>query len=280
MNVKVTTQGGTTQSQKNGIIEIFENCLKVVPASSQDLLDVVFRLRYQVYCIERGYFDPSGFPDGREQDCDDDRSEHYLLLDRAAAVPVGTVRMVLPHPDAHLPVLRLVDAAERRAVNLPSHTTAEVSRFAVSKSFRRRLDADGQGSPGGGRIDAQLPLPLLTLGLVQAVLMMGLGSRITHLVAIMEPSLLRLLAKLGIDFQPIGGLIEYHGLRQPGWAVMADVIRRVQQCHPALWELAVDACRRVRGVSPVRQSESVDAAHLAVAAWVASESAGSAVALA
>jgi len=275
MNVEFAAVAG-----RNEIVETFKNCLEVVPANSRNLLDSVFRLRYQVYCIERGYFDPSEFPDGREQDCEDDRSIHYLLVDRAAALPVGTVRMVLPHPEAHLPVLQLLDAANRRGVDLPLQTTAEVSRFAVSKALRRGLETRGRGSADGRGAEPQLSLPLLTLGLVQAVLMMGLGGRITHLVAIMEPSLLRLLGRLGIDFRPIGGPIEHHGLRQPGWAVMADVIRRVQQCHPGLWKLAVDACRPFRSLSPEWQNERDDAAHLAVSAWIALESAGSAVALA
>jgi N-acyl amino acid synthase of PEP-CTERM/exosortase system len=267
-------------TSRNAIVDTFKNCLTVVPANSQNLLDSVFRLRYQVYCIERGYFDPAGFPDGRERDCEDHRSVHYLLFDRAAAHPIGTVRMVLPHSGARLPVLRLVDTPHQHEVDLPLQTTAEVSRFAVSKAFRSGLEARSRASAGIRGARPQLSLPLLTLGLVQAVLMMGLGGSITHLVAIMEPSLLRLLGRLGIDFKPLGRSIEHHGLRQPGWAVMADVIRQVQRRHPGLWELAVEAGRPARSCASEQQNETKDGAHLAVSAWIASESTGSAVALA
>jgi N-acyl amino acid synthase of PEP-CTERM/exosortase system len=86
-------------------------------------------------------------------------------------------------------------------------------------------------------------LSLLTFGLIRAVVMMSLAGGVTHIVAMMEPALLRLLRPLGIEFHPIGKPVEHHGLRQPGWAALAHLADRVKQCHPVLWELATDAGR-------------------------------------
>ena len=48
---------------------------------------------------------------------------------------------------------------------------------------------------------------------------------ITHIVGMMEPTLLRLLGRLGIAFHPLGERVEHHGIRQPGWAVMVAVLQ-------------------------------------------------------
>lgn len=225
-------------------IDLFGRHLTVVRANSEELLDRAFRLRFQVYCLERGFEDAAEHRDGRERDGDDSRSLHFLVLDRATESALGTVRLILPRVDHDLPVFRLIRAAERRDAGLPLETTAEVSRFAVAKAFRRRLEQDWGRGRGRGRGPAP---PLVTFGLIQAVVTMSSVGGITHIVAMMEPALLRLLRRLGIEFHPIGELVEHHGLRQPGWAAMAHLVDRVRDCHRELWELATDAGRRMPG---------------------------------
>ena|SRR5690348_7881500 len=79
-----------------GPIELFRERLSIVQANTSELLDEVFRLRYQVYCLERSFENASDYPDGRERDDDDSRSAHSLLLFRSAKgfenTAVGTVR--------------------------------------------------------------------------------------------------------------------------------------------------------------------------------------------
>ena len=228
---------------KQKTVDMYRNCLSVVCANSEDMLDIAFRLRFQVYCLERGFENAAGYPDGREQDSDDSRSLHSLLLDRATGSAVGTVRLILPRHGRDLPVFRLIGASERHRTGLPLETTAEVSRFAVAKAFRRQLEEGWSKGPGrapisgGGRGPA---LQLLTFGLIQAVVMMGAFGEITHIVAMMEPALLRLLRRLGIAFHSLGDPIEHHGLRQPGWAVLSHLIASIKNCHPELGEIITD----------------------------------------
>ena len=227
---------------KQKTVDMFRNYLSVVCANSEEMLDRAFRLRFQVYCLERGFENAAEYPDGRERDCEDSRSLHSLLLDRATGLAVGTVRLILPHVGKDLPVFRLI-GAERHRIGLPLDTTAEVSRFAVAKAFRRQLEEGWNRGPGrapisgGGRGPA---LQLLTFGLIQAVVMMSAFGEITHIVAMMEPALLRLLRRLGIAFHPLGDPIEHHGLRQPGWAVLSHLIASIKNCHPELGEIITD----------------------------------------
>ncbi|HTV45042.1 MAG TPA: PEP-CTERM/exosortase system-associated acyltransferase [Stellaceae bacterium] len=231
-------------------VELFDRYLAVIPADSAELLEKVFRLRFQVYCIERGFEDAAAFPDGREQDGDETRSLHSLLLDRATGSAVGTVRLILPDPARPLPVFKIIGAGRLHDTGLPLATTAEVSRFAVAKAFRSRLEAGWRG--GVGRVAAgcrEPALQLLTFGLIRAIVMMGALGEVTHVVAMMEPALRRLLGRLGIAFHPLGGPVQHHGLRQPGWAVLAHLGERVRHCHPELWELATERGKRQPGVA-------------------------------
>lgn len=228
--------------------DLFNRYLAVVPADSPELLDRAFCLRYQVYCLERGFENAADYPDGRERDGDDPRALHSLVLDRATGSAVGTVRLILPRAAGdELPVLRLAKAFGQRAADLPFETTGEISRFAIAKAFRKQLDEgwrrhfERAAAPCHGPRTA---LPLLTFALLQAVVMMSAAGAITHIVAMMEPALLRLLGRMGIVFHPIGGLVRHHGLRQPGWAAIAPLGERVRQCHPELWAIATERGRR------------------------------------
>lgn len=55
--------------------------------------------------------------------------------------------------------------------------------------------------------------------------------------AMMEPSLLRFLQRYGIQFEHIGPLADYHGERQPSFAIADQVLGNMRSaCYP-VWEL-------------------------------------------
>jgi N-acyl amino acid synthase of PEP-CTERM/exosortase system len=245
--VKFAYRKNSASSQARSPVDLFRTYLSVVEANSKELLDHVFRLRYQVYCVERGFENAAAYPDGRERDGDDWRSAHFLVLYRPAqaaqGTPVGTVRLILPRAGTLLPVLKLLRPADRRSIDLPLATTAEVSRFAVPRAFRKRLNEDWTRHPGVPSQPDSAACPLLGLlnfWLIRAVVTMTIRQGITHITAVMEPALLRLLRQLGVEFHPIGGVVEHHGLRQPVWAAMAAVIDGIQKRRPDLWEIAFD----------------------------------------
>jgi N-acyl amino acid synthase of PEP-CTERM/exosortase system len=228
-------------------IEIFRRNFTIVQANSKELLDQVFRLRFQVYCQERGFENADAFPDGRERDRDDSRSNHFLVLyckaKAAEAMPVGTVRLILPRRGTDLPVIGMLQKHDRCRVGLPIESTAEVSRLAVPRAFRRQLQRDlsHQVDRVSAENSAQRALALLNFWLVRGVGRMTANRGITHIVAMMEPALLRLLRRLAIEFQPLGQMVEHHGLRQPVWAATANLADRIRRGRPELWEIAFDA---------------------------------------
>ncbi|MGH7047631.1 MAG: PEP-CTERM/exosortase system-associated acyltransferase [Stellaceae bacterium] len=233
-------------------VELFDRCLAVVPADSAELLEKVFRLRFQVYCVERGFEDAAAFSDGRERDGDEARSLHSLLLDRATGAAVGTVRLILPYRERQLPVFKIIGAGRLHGTGLPLATTAEVSRFAVAKAFRTRLEAGWRSMTAGAPMaDGGPALQLLIFGLIRAVWMMSAQGGITHIVGMMEPALLRLLARLGIAFHPLGGPVRHHGLRQPCWAIIEHLVDRMKECHPDLGEIIAAGRLRQSAFHPI-----------------------------
>ncbi len=192
-------------------------------ADTPETLKEVFRLRYQVYCLERKF---EAGENGTETDDFDAISCHVLLRHRASNEPLGTVRLVIPglRPSgSELPMERI--AALPRLRHLPREQIAEVSRFALSKS--RRI--------AGGCLSY-----LLRLALIRGIVQLSGELGISYWCALMEPQLLRLLQRSAIYFQQAGGMVEHHGARQPAFVGLASMLDRVQREQPAVWEFITD----------------------------------------
>ena len=190
---------------------------------STEQLDDVFRLRYQVYCLERG-FEPA--EDGRERDEFDPFSRHAVIRHRGNHQAVGTVRLVAAVAGS-APYLPLTQACDPALVqHLPRASTAEISRFALSKRYRA---------------ETGLSEPLLRLFLMRGIVALSGELGLTHWCALMEPCLLRLLRMTAIHFQPAGPLVEHHGLRQPSTARIGDVLCRMHHEQPLIWDFITDA---------------------------------------
>lgn len=222
----------------------FNQYFDVICAGTPDLRDLAYRLRYQVYCVEKAFEDSARCPGKRETDEDDDRSVHTLLVHRQSGAVAGTARLILPQPGSSrvLPIERILRAARPRVLRLPLQHAGEVSRFAVAREFRRRrreirqVDAgfaDPRHDPGAAE---KRLMPHITLGLIRGILAICLDYDITLLAAVMEPALLRILARLGLDFVPWGPLVQYHGLRQPCAAEITDLIRGARERSGLLWQ--------------------------------------------
>ena len=213
-----------------------------VPASTESLLDQAYRLRYQVYCLERGFEDAHANPDGRERDEFDDHSVHRLLVHAETGLIVGGVRLVLPRRDRLESCFPIQDVCQvgplQPALADELGQTAEISRFCVSKAFRRLLPkgrSRGLGQASRFDVEPAAFLPLMTLELMNAVIQMSEENGITQLCAAMEPSLLRLLSRLGLAFTPLGELVTFHGIRQPCYANIDELWVSLKEQNEDVW---------------------------------------------
>ena len=203
-------------------MEIADRSFTICIADTPALRREAYRLRHQVYCIERGY-EPCATDE--ESDLYDAWSRHALLRNKADDEVVGTVRVIGPNPvdaAASFPMQQCIDQA--LLGQIAGQRCGEISRFAISKQRRAGWAAAMQ----------------LRLALMRGVLMISDELRLTHWCAVMEPTLLRMLRSHGIHFHPVGSLVEYHGLRQPSYGTIERVLGRLHhECYP-VWEYVTD----------------------------------------
>jgi N-acyl amino acid synthase of PEP-CTERM/exosortase system len=207
-----------------------------VPADQPELLRRAYETRFRVYCVENPFENAAEHRDGLESDDFDDQSSHCVLVNRNGGDTIGTVRLILPLAGAPESFsLRNITDICGGDCPTPSHSTAEVSRFSISKSTR----PDRRDFVGGHRVERPTE-PLLSLGLIQGLVRMSRRHNISHWCAVMEPKMLRMLSAMGIHFTPVGPLIQYHGLRQLCHCELATVLKTVRAERPAFWDVITD----------------------------------------
>jgi N-acyl amino acid synthase of PEP-CTERM/exosortase system len=222
-------------------------------------MDAVYRLRYQVYCVERSFEQADQFRDNREMDEYDTHAVHAALIHRNSGSVCGCVRLVLP-TGGTLPIRDIVQDPQALSIldSLPSRATAEVSRYAVSKCFRRR---SGEGEfPDlnffdDDAVDSRRVLPHITVGLIVGVATLSLTYGISYLCAVMRPALMRLLDAFGLTFWPLGRTVEHHGARQPCFASVTDLLEGVGRKDDEWLNLITSEARAIPHSTVVVQTE-------------------------
>ena len=187
------------------------------------MLAAIQQLRYEVYCLERHFIDPTRFPDRREFDEYDPASLHFGATDERGRM-VGTLRLVLDSPlgfpvEAHAPNLSpAFEAVERSRV-------AEISRLIVARADRRFE----QGDALRGHHRVLLPL-------FRDMYRKSLALDLEHWLAAMEPALHRLLETvMGLSFRPVGKSMDYYGQVIPYVAKIREMERTLERHRPALF---------------------------------------------
>ena len=105
--------------------------------SDQQLLDQSYRLRYQVYCVERAFLNAGDYPEQRERDEFDRYSLHVGVVDRGSEL-MATSRLIQVSM-CGLPLFRHCQIFPHET-ELYRHTNrvVEVSRLCVSRQLRER----------------------------------------------------------------------------------------------------------------------------------------------
>lgn len=192
-------------------------------------LETTYRIRYRVYCSERGFLPQEAYPGRLETDEFDAHAVHMLARHRAGE-PAGTARLVL-HSPLGFPILEhCVFSGEYAFLNDPADprlsSYGEISRVAISKTFRRREGDSQYGGPP--RTDcsfeqvqhvvefpASKDTPEILLGLLRQIYHESKRRGLTHLLLACERSLYVMLRRLGFLVFPIGPEVDYYGPVRP-----------------------------------------------------------------
>ncbi len=179
----------------------------------KDLLEKIYRLRFQVYVREREFLSAAMYPDGRERDEFDAQSIHFAAITTAGEV-VGSLRLILPGR-RQMPIERNILGNRALYQRIVDDDYAEVSRFAISKQFLqdcRRSQLNTVPGTGNSPINK---LREVSFGICKSAALHSWNIGIRHWYAFMEKSLWRLLAQNGFTFNAIGEPIEYYGQVTP-----------------------------------------------------------------
>ena len=209
-------------------------------ADTPEQVEQAYRLRYDVYCVETGFESPEDNPGGLETDEFDGHSEQALLTYVPTGDIAGAIRVVLPQsgmPGSGLPAHIICPEHSASGALGPIDRTGELSRFAVSARFRKRESDTLYPGMESKTQDPRRVLPHIALGLIQTAYKITQRHDLTHLCAIIDPLLLRMVRRLGLEFESVGGLVEYHGLRQPVCVEIEKLAENMRSVRPDIWEV-------------------------------------------
>lgn len=185
-----------------------------------------YRLRYDVYCEELQYEEPTDLCKKLEYDIHDQNSIHCLIEHRRTGIVAGCVRAVIPQLSS-LPPLNQLPLQTYGSQSL-THTALhpdqlakdsyyEISRLAVSPHFRFKAKygatSYAANDSASFTLEEKQLFPLLVSGLFLTGYAIGRLLGKTQVFAMMEPALPRMLSISGFHFTKVGETIDFHGRR-------------------------------------------------------------------
>ena len=232
----------------NSMIQGFEKFFKIQRADSNAILNDIYRIRYKVYCQEFGYDLPNH--QGLERDEFDRYSSHCLLSHKQSGEKVGCIRVIsLPENTSGMELPFITHCSGSL---YPEHTdthstkpndVCEISRVAVVSEFRRR---PGEETSKEGLATELRPIdkdttlhrrfPFIAPSLYLAAGALFLSSKKTEIFVATEPKLIKNLSTMGIRFNQVSDVTDYHGLRAVYQFTRQSLLEDIQAMPETLHE--------------------------------------------
>jgi len=219
------------------------------PDVPENIRTAIFRLRYQVYCLEWGFEKEEDHPGGVETDEFDPHAVHIAarLKGAPSTEVIGTSRVIVGCEVDRFPIeCHCSFFSEFKPP--PREFSGEISRLAVSKHFRRRAVDKLIFSHGDPAYESEQALSAasaqdrrkseneIVAGIYMHLYAESKRLGITHWYAVMAKGLHLLLKRWGVVFHPIGPELNYHGWRGPYLAEIAEIEKNLERRNPALIE--------------------------------------------
>ena len=204
-----------------------------------EIPDALFRLRYEVYCMECAYLKADASLDGKVCDDYDHCSTHFAAYTGDHDL-VGTVRLVTP-ATRHAYPFELHCKTFPEFCMPPRLSCGEVSRLAVKRSHRRRRADCVLGVPGFEPQRRRNDLarsggasPMLLLGMYREMYRHSRAMGIRYWFAAMERSLAHSLKRMGFRFDAIGPEADYYGKVTPYVLDLGELLPIMSANNPPL----------------------------------------------
>jgi N-acyl-L-homoserine lactone synthetase len=178
---------------------MFDDRYEVVLADTESSKAIHYHLRYQVFCLEKGFETADRFRNRMEKDRFDEHAVHFLVREKKRNKWIGAARLVIGPLD-NLPIRQVTE------VEGPNPNTgaviAEFSRLLV-------LDQCRHANHNG------IAEPEVLLGLFRAARAYCRQQDIDQWVFLCRRSIYRILSNVGIQLEQIGPACQHRGLRLP-----------------------------------------------------------------
>jgi N-acyl amino acid synthase of PEP-CTERM/exosortase system len=159
---------------------------------------------------------------------------------------IGTARIVLPYKGQKFPIEEHCTIVHD--LKIPANSKfGEISRFAISKEFRRRVidqalysekEVEMQDSDAWKKERRRHEMEIVA-GLYQCIFTETTKQGLTHWYAGMAKGLYCLMKRWHIIWEKVGPEVDYHGLRRPYIADVAKVGKYMKEKNPYLMQRPV-----------------------------------------
>lgn len=203
------------------------------------LMNSIYELRFQIYCLERGFLPADDYPDQREVDEYDADSEHFCTFNAKREV-VGYVRLVSADSEQSFPFHRHCPTLYNDVYLPPVAESAEISRLVVRQDYRRRrgdtlvgmtADESLQNTGHERRINS----PQILMNLYRQMYIHSLQNGIRYWYAAMEAPVATAMKRImNFGFRQIGPPTDYYGIVVPYVLDLRELEERVGATNPDL----------------------------------------------
>lgn len=202
----------------------FASFFKPDVSNSKKSIEASFSIRHAVYAEELKLEPENELK--LETDEFDSHSIHCLIQHIGRELYAGTVRIIRSSSaDEPLPIEKFCEDSITNAVlhpkNFAREDIVEISRLAVPSEFRRRQMDKFEGAATGvinedTYSEKELRcFPFIAIGLYLTATAVLMQLNIHHCYVMVEPRLARSMRLVGLEFEQIGPIVDYHGKRAP-----------------------------------------------------------------
>lgn len=221
------------------------------------------RIRYQVFCLDKGFEDPNAFSTARETDAWDDHSAHFIVQNKITRQWVAATRLVLPKPEISLPVDHM-GVFDRHFLDDPDLRVGEISRFCIIGN-RSSLQVGGGLEPSPNSLEAwgigaigKKQQFEVTLGMIRAAGIYALKRGIDFCIMLITDAFARLLRKLGVTLRQAGPAKNHRGMRTAYLVDMREAVVSMARQSSAVRDLFRRSKRAYVRISHVTLDDTID----------------------
>lgn len=220
---------------------------KEVTENDNQFMDYL-TLRHEIFVEELQRVKP--LDDDKLQAIETDRfdpySRHLVAIHKEKNILAACARLILPNPNG-LNAESRYRIEEHPYANQNKKNTGEISRMAISSSFRRRKEDIKnlvEGNPYQEISTSIITLqsrpertrnhqPGLVMGMYREIYLLAREENIHYCIAAMDKNFSRLLTRIGYPFHPIGPENQQLvPIRQPYIISQAEMEKKLTQLHP------------------------------------------------